>query len=290
MEIIHGKDLPFSDLSLKHRNNGLAFKNLFIGQENTPENHLFALVRSVGFYSPRHKHNFDQFRYAYKGDISISPDKNAAEGELVYHPEGVCYGPQKDSEGERIVLILQFGGTSGQGFLSYRQLEEGQKELAQLGHFEGGKYYRKGSQEGDEPQDGYEALWEMFNGRRLVYPPGRYKDPIFMSPINYAWRPADNLANIEGVAFKKSLGVFTERETRAEMIKIKKLGQFSIASANAIRLLFVASGTGEVEGQPWEEESAIRISPGKEIVLSASQDAEILMFTLPLLNYYEVRV
>ncbi|KAL7919883.1 hypothetical protein ACQKWADRAFT_183387 [Trichoderma austrokoningii] len=284
MEIVHGKDLPFSDLSLKHRNSGLAFKNLFIGQENTPENHLFALVRSIGFYSPRHKHNFDQFRYAYKGDISINPNKYAAEGELVYHPEGVCYGPQKDSEGERVVLILQFGGTSGQGFLSYRQLEEGQKELAQLGHFEGGKYYRNGNQEGVESQDGFEALWEKFNGRRLIYPPGRYKDPIFMSPANYEWRPADNLANTEGMAFKKSLGVFTERETRAEMVKIKKLGKLSIPSENSIRLLFAVSGAGEVETQSWAEESAIRISPGKGIVLSAHQDAEFLMFTLPLLN------
>lgn len=83
------------------------------------------------------------------------------------------------------------------------------------------------------------------------------------------------------MAFKKSLGVFTERETRAEMIKIEKLGQFSIASDNAIR---VVSGAGEVEGQPWEEESAIRVSPGKGIALSAHQDTEILMFTLPLLS------
>lgn len=284
MEIVHGKDLTFSDISLKHRNKGLAFKNLFVGQENTPENHLLALVRSIGFYSPRHKHNFDQFRYAYKGDISISPDKNAFQGELVYHPEGVHYGPQKDSDGERVVLILQFGGTSGQGFLSYRQLEEGQKELAQLGHFEGGKFYRNGRQEVDEPQDGYEALWEKFNGRQLVYPPGRYKDPIIMSPVNYAWRPANNLANTDGMTFKKSLGVFTERETRAEMIKMEKLGQFSIASENAIQLIFILSGAGEAEGQPWEEESAIRVSPGKEVVLSAHRDTEILLFTLPMLD------
>ncbi|GFP58816.1 hypothetical protein TASIC1_0011018300 [Trichoderma asperellum] len=286
MEIVHGKDLAFSDISLKHRNKGLAFKNLFVGQENTPENHLLALVRSIGFYSPRHKHNFDQFRYAYKGEISISPDKNAVEGELVYHPEGVHYGPQQDSEGERVVLILQFGGTSGQGFLSYRQLEEGQKELAQLGHFEGGKFYRNGRQEADEPQDGYEALWEKFNGRKLIYPPGRYKDPIIMSPVNYAWRPADNLANTDGMTFKKPLGVFTERETRAEMIKMKQLGRFSIASENAIRLIFILSGAGEAEGQPWEEESAIRVSPGKEVVLSAHRDTEILLFTLPLLDKY----
>lgn len=269
---------------MKHRNNGLAFKNLFVGQENTPETHLFALVRLIRFYSPRHKHNFDQFRYAYEGDISISPDKYAVEGELVYHLEGVCYGSQKDSDGERAVLILQFGGTSGQGFLSYRQLKEGQKELAPFGHFKGRKFYRNGSQEVDEPQDGYETLWEKFNGRRLIYPPGRYKDPIFMSPINYAWRPADNLANAHGMAFKKSLGVFTEHETRTEMIKMKKLAQFSIALANVIWLLFVLSGASEVEGQTWKEESAVRVSSGKGIGLFARRDTEVLLFTLPLLN------
>ncbi|KAL7790697.1 hypothetical protein V8C43DRAFT_285221 [Trichoderma afarasin] len=280
MEIVHGKELAFSDLSLRHRNKGLAFKDLFVGQEGTPENYLFALVRSTGFFSPRHKHNFDQFRYAYKGNISISPDRYAAEGELAYHPEGVYYGPQKDSDGEREVLILQFGGTSGQGFLSYRQLEEGQKQLAQLGRFEGGKFHRIGGQEGDQPQDGYEALWEKFNDRRLTYPPGRYKDPIIMSPASYTWRPAD----MDGMVFKKTLGVYTERETRAEMIKIKKNGGFSVSSGNSMQLFFVLSGAGEADGQAWEEESAIRVSPEKEVVLSAHQDTEILGFVLPLLS------
>ncbi|UKZ80872.1 hypothetical protein TrVFT333_008637 [Trichoderma virens FT-333] len=284
MEIVHGKAMAYSDLSLKHRNKGLAFKYLFIGQEGTPENYLFALVRSIGFFSPRHRHNFDQFRYAYKGDISISPDKYATEGELAYHPEGVYYGPQQDSDGERVVLILQFGGTSGQGFLSYRQLEEGQKELAQLGHFEGGKFYRTGRQEDDPPQDGYEALWEKFNDRCLTYPPGRYKDPVIMSPVNYTWQPADKLANIDGMVFKKTLGVFTERETRAEMIQIKKSGRFPVTSTNAMQLFFVLSGAGEADGQPWEEESAIRVSPGKGVVLSVHQDTEILLFILPMLS------
>ena len=43
------------------------------------------------------------------------------EGDVCYHPEGVEYGPQNDEEDgtDHILLILQFGGTSGQGYLSY---------------------------------------------------------------------------------------------------------------------------------------------------------------------------
>ncbi|KAH8822060.1 hypothetical protein F5884DRAFT_868382 [Xylogone sp. PMI_703] len=276
MDIICCKDLAFVILSLKHRDKGLAFKHLFVGQEGTPENYLFALVRSIGFSSPLHKHNFDQFRYAYKGDISIGPGKYAVEGELAYHPEGVYYGPQKDPEGERVALVLQSGGASRQGFLSY--------QLAQLGHFQGGKFYRNGRQDGDVAQDGYEALWERLNDRCLTYPPGLYKDPIIMSPGSYAWRPGNHPEATNEITFTKTLGVYTERETRAEMIKIMKGGEFSVTSLDAIRLLFVLSGVGEADGHHWEEESAIRVSPGKAVTLSAHQEAEILLFVLPLLS------
>jgi hypothetical protein len=43
------------------------------------------------------------------------------EGELCYHPKGVGCRPQVDEEDgtDHILLILQLGGTIGQGYLSY---------------------------------------------------------------------------------------------------------------------------------------------------------------------------
>ncbi|KAL2014528.1 hypothetical protein VTN00DRAFT_2053 [Thermoascus crustaceus] len=51
-----------------------------------------------------------------------------------------------------------------EGILSYAQLKQGQEKLSQLGRFENGKYY---AADGSEPKDGFEALREYYNGRRL---------------------------------------------------------------------------------------------------------------------------
>ncbi|KAJ6070381.1 hypothetical protein N7467_011700 [Penicillium canescens] len=61
MDIVHGKELHYEELGLKHRGSGLAFKHLFLGEENTPENYLFSIARQGAFYSPIYRHTFDQF-------------------------------------------------------------------------------------------------------------------------------------------------------------------------------------------------------------------------------------
>jgi hypothetical protein len=119
MEVVKASELNFQPPPLTHRGPGIEFKDLFRGTEGTPENYYFALVKQEKFYFPIHKHNFDQFRYAYQGDFSIASDITIRQGELAYHPEGVEYGPQDDgNETEHILLIVQFGGASGQGFLT----------------------------------------------------------------------------------------------------------------------------------------------------------------------------
>jgi hypothetical protein len=107
-EIVHGDELEFKALCFKHRVGEPSFKYLLRGQDGTPENYMLALALQRSFYSPVHKHNFDQFRFAYRGDFSISPTMTIEEGELCYHPEGVEYGPQLDEEDgkDHILLIL----------------------------------------------------------------------------------------------------------------------------------------------------------------------------------------
>lgn len=277
MEIIHSKTLDFIPPGLKHRGSGIVFKDLFLGDEGTPENFLFTVTHQTVFFSPRHKHNFEQFRYALQGDVSLGPDIILREGELSYHPEGVEYGPQNDSEGERKVLILQFGGPSGQGFLSYAQLERGQEELNRLGRFEKGKYY---AADGSEPKDGFQALWEYYSGRPLEYPPPRYNAPIIIKPANFAWTPVEGARGV----YKKILGVFTERVTVAEMIKIEAGGRLQVAAQNAIQLFFVLKGEGQADGVNIEAESALRLQPGTGVSLTSVSSIEIIHFVLPMLS------
>lgn len=282
MDIVHGAHLPFESPGLKHRGSGLEFKHLFLGTENTPENYLFTLAKQGKFYSPVHKHNFEQFGYAYRGAVSILPDMLLNEGELCYHPEGVPYGPQDDGDGERIVLVLQFGGPSGQGYLSMRQLREGQEQLSGRGRFEKGRFYANGDGDDDaEPRDGFEALWEHYNGRRLEYPPGRYKAQIMMKPENFAWMPVEGT---KGGVYRKMLGVFSERPTVAEMLKIEAGARLRIKPENAIQLFFVLKGAGQVNGVDWEEQSALRLHRGEEASLSSSAGIEVLHFVLPMLS------
>lgn len=277
MDIVHGQQLQFEGLELKHRGGGLAFKHLFRGDESTPENYLLSLAHQGTFYSPLHRHNFDQFRYAYRGDVSLSPDLVLSEGELAYHPEGVSYGPQSDETGERDVLVLQFGGPSGQGYLSFAQLAQAQEKLKQRGRFEHGKYY---PDDGSAPKDGYEALWENCTSRTLEYPAPRYHSVVAMKPENYPWVPSKESPN----ACVRLLGVFTERRTSVEMTRIQDGGQFDLRAENAIQLLFVIRGQGKVGETTLEAESAVRLSPNAGSSLSSSSEMHLLRFVLPMLR------
>ena len=47
--------------------------------------------------------------------MNYGPNSWVKEGEVAYYPEGAYYGPEV-SDKESVVLALQFGGPSGQGF------------------------------------------------------------------------------------------------------------------------------------------------------------------------------
>lgn len=289
IEVVHGRDLDFSPPPLKHRGDGLAFKNLFRGEDGTPENYYLALARQGDFYSPRHKHNFDQFRYAVRNDVSISPDMLLRESELCYHPEAVHYGPQKDEGGYRDVLVLQFGGASKQGYLSFDQLATAQAALKEKGRFEGGRYYAANAGAASEGKDGYEALWEYYNHRPLVYAEPRFDKPIIVKPKSFAWKPYTSAG--KGI-FKKTLGMFTERETCVQIVKIVAGHEWLVRAQDATQLLYVLQGRG-VGSQPeaggkvvaFQEESAIRLTRNtNDVALSADTDLEVMQFILPTLS------
>ncbi|KAJ5081266.1 hypothetical protein N7456_013504 [Penicillium angulare] len=286
MEIADTSKLSFDPVNLKHRGSGLYFKNLFLGdQEDPANNYYFMLARQKSFYSPVHRHNFDQFRYSTLGDISILPDVNVRQGELCYHPEGVHYGPQDDGDQLKEVLVLQFGGASGQGFISHEKLAESQKRLAGQGRFEGGKFFRtvKGDEESsngvEEAIDAYQALWEDQMRRPLVYPEGRYDRVIKMQPDAYTW---SKVKGCNGV-WKKTLGVFSERETRAEIFKIEN-STWDITMEDATQLFYVLKGEGLTGGEKIVAEWAGRIQAGKAANISTTTELQMLRFVMPILS------
>ena len=53
------------------------------------------MVRNRGsYYTPRHRHNFDQIRMVMEGKFAYAGRKTMRQGSIGYFPEGTYYGPQ----------------------------------------------------------------------------------------------------------------------------------------------------------------------------------------------------
>jgi hypothetical protein len=284
MKLVHGGRMEFQGGQEKHRGGGLATKLLLAGEEGTKENFRLTLGRDRGGHqNPRHHHNFDQIRMSLQGSLSIAAGKELEEGWVGYFPEGTWYGPQAPATAERITLVLQFGGASGQGFISTRQMQEGFAELARAGTFEGGVFHRRAGANnkngGRKHQDAFEAIWEHVCGRTLTYPPPRYDEPILMNPAHFAWIPDREQ---RGVA-RKLLGSFTERGTRIEMLRLDEGARLTAGEADTRLLLFALSGAGEAAGERWEAHAAFQIEPDEHATITATAPAELLAIALPML-------
>jgi hypothetical protein len=278
MRVVRYDEIDWYDHANAHRGGGLKFKNLMEGVEGTPENFWLTVASGDGhFFSPRHKHNFDQFRLCLEGRTSIDPKKYLVPGEIGYFPEGTSYGPQQDTE-KNLTMVLQFGGASGGGYASRAQVKRAQDELAKVGEFEGG-VFRRSEGDGRKNQDGFEALWEHIMRRKLSYPAPRFDAPVFMNHHNFAWRPGDT----KGVSFK-TLGVFTERETRLEMVKLERDAEWMSPAENAIGLTFVLSGRGTCSGHAYDAFTAIETLSGETAAFRAAAETELLRMVLPMLR------
>ncbi|KAJ5701718.1 hypothetical protein N7488_009266 [Penicillium malachiteum] len=281
MEVVQTKEVPNKATLLKHRGDGLGFRDLFLGDPEDPMNNYYVFYATQrGFYSPVHKHNFDQFRFPVQGSITILPDLDVEEGELCYHPEGVKYGPQDDGPEERAVLVLQFGGASKQGYLDHARLKLGEQSLREKGgRFEQGKYWGPNA-DPSIPVDGFKAIWEECMGQKMKFPEGRYGSVVNMKPKAYTYVQDKSSEAIS----RKKLGVFSERETRAEVVKVVDGGSWEIPSEDASRFYWVLSGSGSVDGQELKAESAGRLKPClSATVVCEGADLEILCFVLPTL-------
>ena len=282
MDIKHGDDTPGECVS-GHRGGGIDFRHLLIGREGAKDNHHLSMWReNGGFFSPRHRHNFDQIRICLEGEVSVTPDQTIRPGGIGYFPEGVAYGPQ-DSKVPSLGVVMQFGGASGDGFVSFRQMAEAFSALKQQGTFEGGVFRRERASTAPGTklnQDGYEAIWEHVTGRRLAYPAPRYSAPLVMYPENYAW---EEDAAQPGVA-RRHLGTFTERHVELSTLRLGAGASCAMPARTGVRVYFALSGTGSAGDQAYRALSAWETAPGEPLTLRADTPSEIFVAGLPIFS------
>jgi len=276
-KIVHGARMAWGENLAAHRQGGMAHKVLFEGEEGSPDNFVWVLAdEGADYFAPRHRHAWDQVRLCLEGSIPIGKDLRLEAGEVGYFPEGVPYGPQEGGP-NRKTLVLQVGGASGLGYLSARQLRDARAALAEEGVFEGG-VFRRTRGEGKAKLDAYEAIWRHVTGRPIDYPKPRYKAPVLMRPDAFAWKPDPGAPGLR----RRRLASFPERGLELEFLALDAGAPVRLGSGAARRLVFVRSGRGLCDGEPYEQLTAIRVEPQETTELIAQQASDIFAISLTL--------
>jgi hypothetical protein len=275
------KIVPFDDAAWvkDHPTGAISFQHMLKGEPNSPDNFMYILGRQdTDFWMPRHRHNFEQIRLPVRGDMNLGRGMVLREGEVGYFPEGMAYGPQEDplgdaAPGERVQLVLQFGGASGCGFMSIEQRRQARNELAKTGRFDGNYYHRPDG----KVQWGLNAIWEHVYGERLKYSRSRYTNVIIADPKRFNWLPVPGAGQVD----RRYLGSFSERGVWTEMIRLRPEARWSSTEPRGRRLIVVMSGGGACGQTPVERLTAMQIEPGETLHLSAETETELFVVGLP---------
>jgi hypothetical protein len=282
MKIVRLEDTAVEDVKHRPRQGRFERRRLLEGVTGTPENFHFQMVRTYGdFFSPRHHHNFDQVRYQIEGTFDFDRNGKMIPGTVAYFPEGAYYGPQTSGE-DSLTVVLQFGGASGNGYMSADQLIESVAELKKTGEFNKGVYTRIGPDGHKKNMDGYQASWEYINQHPMVYPERRYQDPVFMNPENYSW-----VAQGDGGVSRKRLGVFTEYETLLDAFRLEAGASMTLDERS---MYFVLSGNGRAGFPRWDKHSTLYVARGDSSgEITADTTSELLRIGLPDLSALAAR-
>jgi hypothetical protein len=275
MKIVHG-DAVERKRGLEHRGGTFHGRLLLEGEPGTLGNFQLTLGESGSdFYSPRHRHNFEQFRFQIQGSLDFARNGKMKPGMVGYFPEGVYYGPQSQQSDEQpLTAVLQFGGAGGGGYLAQAEVKAGMRELQKYGEFKDGVFRRTDGAPGKKNLDGYQAIWEAANGTPMNYPKGRYDNPVFMDSTSYDWVPVEGQRGV----CEKLLGIFTERRSTAELVKLDPGAQY-LAKGRGVHL--VVTGAGTIGTERYRALTAVYLTDGETLRFAADETTEMLHLGLP---------
>lgn len=275
MRIAHEPEVPVASTREAARGGKFEVKYLLLGEAGSPENFGFYHSRnSSDLVSPRHRHNFEQIRIQLRGAITYARTRKMTPGMIGYFPEGAYYGPH-DGTDDCELIVFQFGGTSGLGYMSEAEFQANMKELkASGGAFHDGYFTRVEPDGRKVNQDAYEAVWEHARRRPITYPEPRYDQPIFMDPQRFGWTPA---ADEPGIS-RKLLGTFGDTGPR---IAIHRLSPRASLRLEAHSIYFVTAGRGRAGADPYDAHTALHLARGEQGSLAAETESDVIHIALP---------
>ena len=222
------------------------------------------------YYSPRHRHNFDQVRFTLEGSVKYGPIQTQA-GDAVYFPEGVFYGPTEIVSEEALTWTIQTQGPSWGFFPDRPLLESTTAELAQEAELdrENGRIRWPSGRW----QDSYEAAWERIMGQKMEYPPGRFQTPVLLRSSAFTWVP---IPEAPGVCFKP-LARFNETGPNIRMLRIERDAQLPGGESEVHQIAAIVSGAARYGDQEIGRGTILYYPPGATYQpLSAAESCELL--------------
>jgi len=275
MKIAHGDQVAALNDGASVRTGTVDKQFLLTGTPGSPDNFKFGLFgQHEGFYSPRHRHNFCQFRVAISGVCDYGPHGKMTPGTVGFFTEGAYYGPQGPDVGDSYTATVQFGGPSGQGYVTMAEKAAAKAALDKVGVFENGVFRRNPDVAGRRNQDGFEALWEQAAGREMVYPSAQYELPVLMHPENFQWMP---LSGVEGVE-EKALGAFLDCQIPCALYRLSSGARFT---AEGRGIYLVLNGGGSLDGENYRRFTALYLDTDETALFQAMEPSELLLLGLP---------
>ena len=280
MKIVQG-DISEPKAASFHRGGSATYAYLLDGDPSSPiDNYSLVIARTPGRFSPRHRHNFEQFRYQIDGTANYGRTGKLKPGMLGYFPEGVHYGPQTQDENETLtMLVLQCGGATGSGYPGRAAVLRAQQELREKGTFKDGVFHRNADEPGKRNVDGFQAIWEHLNQRSLVYPKPRFDVPILMHPDSFQELAVEGAPGV----FEKHMGAFTEARSEIGITRIEKGSSYRVTGKRDI--FFVVSGSGVVEGESLRRFTTVFLDFGDRATFEASEEIVLVRIRLPDLRH-----
>jgi hypothetical protein len=246
---------------------------LLAGDESSPDNFVVYTLRTPkDFFSPRHRHNFDQVRLQIDGYSDFN-DGRLTPGKIGYFPEGTRYGPQTSSD-DSTILLLQFGGASGDGYMSHPTLKEMIALLKQKGEFHDGIYTWHDENGQKHNKDGYQAAWEARYGRLMTFAEPRFDRPVFMDPASFDGLPVPGESGVR----EKALGEFNQGRTSISLFDVADGAGHEVRGG---AIVFAIRGAGTVSGEHWSRHTSVEVRPGEMARFAAEEAGELLVITMP---------
>ncbi len=238
-----------------------------------------------GYGTPRHKHTFDQFRYALEGPREIQGGV-LQPGDCGFYPEGVLYGPQLQTE-ESSGLGLQFMGPNGGPYLTHEALQNARKVLSAEGaSFAGGVYTRILPDGRKINMDSHAACYEKIVGQKPRFPKGRFDAPVIMREDAARWVPDRRIPGLE----HKHHGSFGEYRSGIGFRRLAPGARIPAHVAEDAEILYFTEGAFDYDGRRWQGGRTrdvgtyMFVQNGAEVGEIASETgATCLVIALPML-------